>query len=95
MQTEMFPTIKQKIPRRVKSYRDSDWLYITPKQTTIHIMKLSISYWYNPMTKILVTIPMENMFNIMIGKKGKHKADNIFKNQQGYVSPFTRVRKVN
>ena len=46
------------------------------------------------MTKIVVTIPMENMFNIMIGKKGKHKADNIFKNQQGYVSPFTRVRKV-
>ena len=30
----------------------------------------------------------------VFGKKGKHKADNIFKNQQGYVSPFTRVRKV-
>ena len=79
--------------RKIKKYKNSDWLFITPKPK-IRIMKLTTSYFYHPKRRIVVTLPMESHFYILIGRKGKDSANKIYTNKSGFVTPFTYVRKL-
>jgi len=78
--------------RKIKKYKNSDWLFITPKNK-IRIMKLTTSYFYHPKRKMVVTLPMERHFYILIGRKGKDSSDKIYRNKSGFVTPFTYVRR--
>ena len=84
--------------RTIKTYKNSDWLYVTPNRKTKipHDWKrgLTTSYWYNQKTKQWLTLPMEEMFYTMIGKKGKLYSESFFANKSGYISPFTKLKKL-
>ena len=84
--------------RKIKTYKKSDWLLITPikKRKIPHDWRqgLTTSYWYNEKSNQWLTVPMEQMFYIMIGRKGKLYSTSYFAKKSGYLSPFTRLRKL-
>ena len=94
MQIEMFTL--PKIHREIKEYKNTDWIKVSPS------FKLPINfcnhYWYNTVHKIMLAIPMEDMFQIMIGQKGYAVSDKFAvdilngKIQRG-DNPFTIIKK--
>tara|TARA_Y100000114_G_C11687070_1_gene291610 strand:+ start:530 stop:793 length:264 start_codon:yes stop_codon:yes gene_type:complete len=72
--------MKQK--RKIKSFKNSDWLYVTPQHVKLHIMKITTSYWYNPKNKITIRMPLEETHKIMIGKKGYKAADELLTTEE-------------
>ena len=77
--------MKQK--RKIRSFKNSDWLMITPQHIKLHIMKLTTSYWYNPKNKITIRIPLEDTWHVMICKKGYKESDELMmtkKSRQQY-----------
>jgi len=70
-------TKQVKLKRKIRSFKNSDWLMVTPKHIKLHIMKITTSYWYNPKNKITIRIPLEDTWHVMIGRKGYKEADKL------------------
>tara|TARA_R100001443_G_scaffold33680_1_gene47539 strand:- start:330 stop:584 length:255 start_codon:yes stop_codon:yes gene_type:complete len=82
--------------RQIEKYSKSDWLKVTLGKSNINYgIMFCNHYWYNPVHRIVLTIPMEEMFYLMIGKRG-HKASNKFAENCLNVEPngFTRIRRI-
>jgi hypothetical protein len=82
--------MKQK--RKIRSFKNSDWLMVTPQHIKLRIMRITTSYWYNPKNKITIRIPLEETHQIMIGKKGYKAADELLMTEESRNGPHSLMQ---
>ena len=82
--------MKQK--RKIRSFKNSDWLMVTPQHVKLHIMRITTSYWYNPKNKITIRIPLEETHHIMIGKHGYKAADELLMTEESKKKSWSLLK---